>query len=96
MASVIVDPVKPEVKKTRQEWKPDALPNELGSNEVGIWGNRRNTPVTGMGLKGFPTTGEFRIRVKAAAILPPGIGELPLRLVMGYDLNENSSTLRIE
>ena len=34
-------------------------------------------------------TGEFRIRMQASAILPPGIEELPLRLVMGYNLNIN-------
>ena len=49
-----------------------------------------------MGLKSFPKTGEFRIRVKASAILPPGVSELPFRLVMGYNLNENQSTLRME
>jgi hypothetical protein len=95
MASAIVDLEKPEIFKTRQEWKTVDAGNGLGLNEVGIWGNRRGSPSTGMGLKGFPTTGEFRIRVKAAAILPPGVGELPFRLVMGYNLNENQSTLRM-
>ena len=68
----------------------------LGLDEIGIWGNRRGSPATGMGLKSFPKTGEFRIRVKASAILPPGVSELPFRLVMGYNLNENQSTLRME
>ena len=96
MASAIVDPEKPEVHKTRTEWKSGASDDGLGSNEIGVWGNRRGTPATGTGLKSFPSTGEFRIRVKAAANLPPGVAELPLRLVMGYSLNENLSTLRIE
>lgn len=96
MASAIVDPEPPEVHVTRREWKPHGLERGLGSDEVGVWGNRRHTPATGMGLKQFPSTGEFRIRFQASAILPPGIEEIPLRLVMGYDLNINSSTQRIE
>lgn len=96
MASAIVDPIKPEVHKMRREWLPHGLDKGLGADEVGVWGNRRNTPATGMGLRSFPTTGEYRIRIKTSAILPPGINELPLRLVMGYGLNENSSTLRME
>ena len=96
MASAIVDPEKPEIHKTRSEWDSKGSDTGLGSNEIGVWGNRRGTPATGMGLKSFPATGEFRIRVKASAKLPPGISELPMRLVMGYDLNENSSTLRVE
>jgi hypothetical protein len=96
MASAIVDPEKPEVHKTRQEWKAGDPGTGLAQNEIGVWGNRRNTPATGMGLKSFPTTGEFRIRFKAAANLPAGVNELPFRLVMGYNLNENQSTLRME
>ena len=96
MASAIVDPGKPEVHRTRVEWKPHGLDRGLGGDEVGIWGNRRNTPATGMGLRSFPETGEFRIRIKASAILPEGVRELPLRLVMGYGLNRNSSTLQVE
>ena len=96
LASAIVDPEKPEVHRTRREWKAHGRDKGLGLDEVGVWGNRRHSPATGMGLKSFPKTGEFRIRVKASAILPPGIRELPLRLVMGYGLNVNSSTLRME
>ena len=95
MASAIVDPEVPEVHKSRREWLPHGLDKGLGSDELGVWGNRRHTPSTGMGLKSFPATGEFRIRFQASAILPPGIRELPLRLVMGYSLNINSSTQRI-
>jgi mono/diheme cytochrome c family protein len=96
MASAIVDPAPPKVHRTRVEWKPDGIEKGLGGDELGVWGNRRNTPATGMGLKGFPATGEYRIRIQASAILPPGVTELPLRLVMGYGLNVNSSTQRIE
>jgi len=96
MASAIVDPAKPEVHRTRREWEPHGLDRGLGADEIGVWGNRRNTPATGMGLRSFPRAGEYRIRIKASAILPPGVEELPLRLVMGYGLNVNSSTQRME
>jgi hypothetical protein len=97
MASVIVDPEPPVVHKSRQEWKPTGSSDGLGADEISPWGNTRNSPgVEGMRLKSFPSTGEFRIRVKASAILPEGTPEIPLRLVMGYNLNENQSTLRME
>ncbi len=96
MASAIVDSGKPVVHTTRQEWQSTGMDRGLGNDEVGLWGNRRHTPAWGMGLKSFPETGEYRIRIKASAILPPGIRETQLRLVMGYGLNENSSTLRVE
>ncbi|MDA0810511.1 MAG: DUF1592 domain-containing protein [Planctomycetota bacterium] len=96
MASAIVDPGRPEVHRTRREWQPHGLDRGLGADEISPWGNRRHTPAWGMGLRSFPATGEYRIRVRASAILPPGVTELPLRLVMGYDLNVNSSTQRIE
>ncbi len=96
MASAIVNPVKPEVHKTRREWKPSGVERGLGADEIAIWGNRRNTPGKGFGLPSFPATGEFRIRVQASAILPPGMTELPLRLVMGYGLDINSSTQQME
>ena len=97
MASAIVDPGKPTVHRSLRAWEPRA-PRERGMqpDEVGVYGNRRNTAATGANLKSWPTTGEFRIRVKAGAILPPGYTEVPLRLLMGYNLNENSSTLQVE
>lgn len=97
MASVIVDPQKPEVFKTRREWKPQGADKGLGLNEIGVWGNRRGYPGSGMGLKGFPKTGAYKIRVQASAILPEGYHEVPLRIVMGYGgLTENQSTHQIE
>ena len=99
MASAIVDPEKPTPTKIRREWKPDKPDNTgngLGLNEVGIWGNRRYSAAEGIAISKFPATGEFRVRFKAAAILPEGYAELPLRLVMGYGLNVNLSTQRIE
>ncbi len=96
MASAIVDPGKPLIHKSERKWQVNAADVGLASNEVGVYGNRRNTPATGMGLKSWPTTGEYRIRVKASANLPPGVPELPLRLVMGYGLNENLAMLQYE
>lgn len=96
MASAIVDPEPPKIHKSRREWKPHGLDRGLGADEISPWGNRRNTPSWGMGLRSFPKTGEYRIRVKASAIFPPGISEIPLRLVMGYGININSATQQIE
>lgn len=96
MASAIVDPQPPEVHESRREWKPHGIERGMGADEISPWGNRRNTPASGMGLKSFPATGDYLIRIKASAILPPGIREMPLRLVMGYNLGENSATLQIE
>ncbi|MDG2223967.1 MAG: DUF1592 domain-containing protein [Rubripirellula sp.] len=96
MASAIVDPQKPIVHRTYREFKPHGIDKGLGLDEVGVWGNRRHSPATGIGLKEFCSTGEYRIRMKAAAILPPGIEELPLRLVMGFGINVNSATEQIE
>jgi len=95
MASAIVDPERPEIHKTRTEWQPHGTDRGMGADEVGIWGNRRNTPASGMGLRSFPRTGEFRVRIQASAILPPGAKAIPLRLVMGYGLNVNSATQRV-
>ncbi|MBI1375789.1 MAG: DUF1592 domain-containing protein [Phycisphaera sp.] len=96
MASVIVDPERPEVCKIRREWNGSGADRGLGYDEVGVWGNRRGSAAGGVALKGFPKTGEFRVRIKASAVLPRGVEEVPLRLVMGYALDENSSTLRVE
>ena len=94
MASAIVDPEKPEVHKARREWQPHGLDRGMGLDEIGVWGNRRHSASGGMGLKSFPSTGEFVIRVQASAILPPGVKGAPLRLIMGQTLN--GSTQRVE
>ncbi|MBC8003420.1 MAG: DUF1587 domain-containing protein, partial [Opitutaceae bacterium] len=75
MASVIVDPVKPEVRRERREWKPTGVHRGMGLDEVGILGNRRGSAVEGMAIDNPPKTGEFRIRLKASAILPAGVRE---------------------
>ena len=94
MASAIVDPEKPEVHKARREWQSHGLDRGMGLDEIGVWGNRRHSASGGMGLKSFPSTGEFVIRVQASAILPPGVKGAPLRLIMGQTLT--GSTQRVE
>ena len=95
MASVIVDPAKPKIHKTKREWKPypGANPTEVQFDEIG---GRRGSPGGGMGLKSWPKTGEFIVRVKAAGIFPRGVKQIPLRMVMGYSLGRNQSTLQVE
>jgi len=94
MASAIVDPEKPEVHKARREWQRHGLDRGMALDEIGVWGNRRHSASGGMGLKSFPSTGEFVIRVQASAILPPGVKGAPLRLIMGQTLTQ--STQRVE
>ncbi|QDU97392.1 DUF1592 domain-containing protein [Lignipirellula cremea] len=98
MASAIVDPGPPQVHRTERTWDPVDPPERgMQLDEIGVYGGaRRYSAASGMGLKSWPETGEYRIRVTAAAILPPGIEEVPLRLVMGYGgLDRNQSTLQI-
>lgn len=83
MRAAIVDPQKPEVFKARREWTSAGADEGMGRNEVGAWGNRRNTAADGFNLKDFPTSGQFRIRMQASAILPTGYNEAPLNLDMG-------------
>ena len=95
MASVIVDPGEPEVHKTRKEWPKHGLYRGLAWDEIGVYGNSRHTAAHGLGLKSFPNTGDFRIRIKTSAILPPGYDQVPLRLIMGNDIQINSSTRQV-
>ncbi|MDA7905445.1 DUF1592 domain-containing protein [Mariniblastus sp.] len=99
LASAIVDLEKPETLKTRQDWDSGesnkGFAKKLNRNEIAIHNSRRGTPGQGMGVKEFPMTGEFRIRIQASAVFPNGGSELPLRLVMGYNLNINSSTQEV-
>ncbi len=93
MASVIVDPGQPKVYRTQLKWEPNG-PVELGMqpDEIGVYGNRRGTAASGVVLKSWPKTGEYRIRIRAAAILPPGYEEVPLRMVIGTTLRHDSGT----
>ncbi|MEX0866407.1 MAG: DUF1592 domain-containing protein [Pirellulales bacterium] len=84
MGSAIVAPGEPQVHRTTRSWSAESPVDGLQNDEISVYGNRVNTAATGMGLEGWPETGEYRIRVKAAAILPPGYTDVPLRLLMGY------------
>lgn len=87
MASVIVDPEKPKVHRQKWTYEPKApafavmQPDEIGYGTGG-----------GQVVTSWPETGEFRIRVKAAAILPPGYKEVPLRMIMGTHLRGDDKT----
>jgi hypothetical protein len=94
MASAIVDPGKPEIHKTVREWESrGGNPTEAQYDEIG---GRRGSPGGGMGIKSWPKTGAFKIRIKTAAIMPKGVTQVPLYMVMGSNINENQSTLLIE
>jgi mono/diheme cytochrome c family protein len=99
MASVIVDPEKPKAVPTRREWKAAATPapdGQFENHQLSVYGGGRFNVSQGVSVQNVPKTGEFRIRFQASAVFPPGVTELPLRLVMGEALNVNSSTRRIE
>jgi mono/diheme cytochrome c family protein len=98
LTAAIVDPEKPKPYKKRQEWKAAKGPNaddRLEPYHLGVWGGPRGTVSQGMTMIGFPKAGEFRVRFQASAKFPAGTSEMPLRLVMGEDLNVNSSSRRI-
>ena len=82
MRAAIVDPEKPEPYKWRSAWSPLGAEKGMGQDEVSVFGGARHFS-NGIGLSGFPRHGEFRIRMSASAILPPGHDETPLRLNMG-------------
>lgn len=93
MRAAIVDPEKPEVFKWRGEWDSRGSDKGLGQDEITAFGGGRH--FTHGGISGFPRHGEFRLRISASAILPPGHDETPLRLNMGEyqggDHNEKAS-----
>lgn len=94
MASAIVDPAKPKIHKTKRTWASrGGRPSAKQFDELG---GGRGAPGGGMGLTSFPETGEFSVKIKASGIFPNNISEIPMRLVMGYDLGHNSSTLQVE
>lgn len=87
LASAIVDPGEPEVHSQKGTWEPTwGNLVDLERNEISITGNRNRTVVNGMQIKEWPETGEFRVRVKASGIFPDGYTQVPMRLVMGYDI----------
>ena len=93
MASAIVDPGKPEVIRKTWTFKPRSPAFAAAQeDEVGIHGGRRGSVSRGVSFNDWPETGEYRIRVKAAAILPKGYDEVPLQIVMGSSLRHDAGT----
>ena len=93
MASAIVDAGKPEVHRQKWTFEPRG-PAFAGEqpDEVGVYPGGRRTISAGVTLNKWPETGEYRIKIKAAAILPPGYDEVPLRIVMGSALKSDAGT----
>jgi len=92
MASAIVDPGKPEIHRVSSKWE-HGKPGKggLSQAEIGVYqgpGVGRKT----VGVKSWPKTGEFRIRIKASGNFPKGFKEVALRLVMGTDLRHDSGS----
>jgi len=92
MASAIVDSGKPEIHRVSSKWQ-HGKPGKggLSQAEIGVYqgpGVGRKT----VGLKSWPKTGEFRIRMKASGNFPSGFKEVPLRLVIGTDLRHDSGS----
>ncbi len=94
MDSAIVDPGDPKVHRTAQTFTPvkkDGAKDGERGVEIGVYagcGQGEQSIV----LKDWPKTGEFKIRVKASAILPPGEKEIPLRLIMGTSLRSDAGS----
>lgn len=92
MAGAIVDPGEPEIHRSSATWD-HAKPGKGGltAAEIGVYQGPGMGTKT-LGLKGWPESGEFKLRVKASANLPPGFNEAPLRLVMGTSLRHDSGS----
>lgn len=95
MRSAIVVGPKPEPFKWRGEWSSIGSERGMGRDEISAFGGTGRGSPASVGLSGFPRHGEYRIRMSASAILPPGHDETPLRLNMGDyqggDHNEKAS-----
>ena len=85
MASAIVDPGKPTIHRTA--WPLKGKP----AVEIGVY-KGPGVDEASVSLQSWPSTGEYRIRIKAAAILPAGFEQVPLRLVMGSILRSDAGT----
>jgi len=95
MAAAIVDPGKPEIHRSAQSWV-NKTPSAYNKNvdEIGVYrGAGLNSASQGLRLKSWPENGEFRIRIKASAILPRGVDSVPFRMAMGYPYDTGTSTI---
>lgn len=92
MASAILDPGEPNVYRTTQTWQPGSdLTSRLPPDEIGVYHGPGDGSKS-FALRGFPETGEYRIRIKAAGILPAGVEQVPMSLVMGSQLRSDAGT----
>lgn len=94
MASVIVDPGDPKVHRTAQTFPAGKKAQGNGGErgvEIGVYAGPGQGEQS-IALKDWPKTGEFKIRLKASAILPPAAMEVPLRLVMGTLLRSDAGS----
>jgi len=93
MASAIVDPGNPVVHRQTWSFEPQGPAfAAMQRDEIGVYGEGKGTAGDAIGIRSWPETGEYRIRIKAAAILPPGFDEVPLRVVIGTSLRHDSGT----
>ena len=83
MRAAIVDPEKPEPYRKRQQWASIGRDRGMALDELGIWGNRRGSVAGGMSMRELPKHGEYRLRIQASGIVPPGFTEVPLKIDMG-------------
>ena len=94
MRSAIVDPQKPKPFQLRREFSSLGTDKGLGQDEISVFGGARHF-TNGIQVSGFPKHGEYRIRISASGIMPPGHNEVPLQLNMGEfqggDHNEKAS-----
>lgn len=92
MSSAIVDSGEPKVYRQIQTWNPSLQGDKpIAPAEIPVYQGPGVGTKT-VGIKQFPTKGEYLIRIKAAGNFPDGYGEVPLRLVMGTNLRSDSGT----
>ena len=88
MRSAIVNAEKPKAVKVSKAWLPSGFHNGQGGDEITVFGGQsRGNPAEGIQISGPPVTGEFRVRLRASALLLPGHDEAPLRLIMGMPVD---------
>ena len=98
MKSVIINPAPPEIHKSSSKWENLHHPAFTGgrySDEIHI-DSGSSQSFRHMGIKSWSETGKFRVRIKAAAVLPKGYSEVPMMVQVGYNLGHNSSTLQVK
>jgi hypothetical protein len=88
MAAAIVDPGPPKVARMSKTFAPtEQLVGGRADDEVDVY-TERNVGI--IKVDDWPQAGEFRIRVEAAAILPPGHESVTMRVIMGSLLRHDA------